>query len=623
MRQRNTNYGGSFMNKNSINTNEMSPIKTKSQFKECSIFDRHLQFMIKSKYMQRNANQESKQDSFNMHFKDPLSPTDLQAQTQEEIFRTYTAFKRPINFMNYSTYDYDLINGQPSPEHLKQFFDKRMDYKQQRQELKLQYDLREDEQKRIGNMTQQKYKENNVMIKDRLKKLKFHILKNIKNIKQDPIRSQSTNSRLMNHSIMESQLKYNVVGQGHLNGFSTQKSSYTGQLHQQQIQNVSRNSYQGGINKTFDNQNLNDKNNENIKIIQNAVNKLDFEDIYQNLFTKSNNPKVVPERVKSTDLDYKKKVNGVINLKRNSALPLTSTQIEQNIIKDHQFQPSQDAISLMGQRKIIKKHQFSQEEASNVQKQEDNSYKDDLLSIRSRLTKTNLEILQKGRKDIKSQLSKKSRIGGDTFNTGSDYFNIRAMTVKSREDRFSKLSQPEQGGNATKNNQDAASQIGKKIEMNITITDVKLDDHNKFGKNSHNLEEVEDDDDDEFDEIEELENRYEMEDEVKTLNGHEKAHSNDKDETSTIFSLNKSVGGQSIVSNKSGKPYSDKSAIKINSLEKQLEKEKKEREKLLKIIEKLKDDKQNDHQQNDSQSVTSSKKQIELVSFRGNNKSQR
>ena len=66
----------------------------------------------------------------------PLDARDLKMRTQEEIFNHPNNFKRPINFMNYSTYDFDLINGQ-STVHNQPFMNKRIDYSQHKNEIKI------------------------------------------------------------------------------------------------------------------------------------------------------------------------------------------------------------------------------------------------------------------------------------------------------------------------------------------------------------------------------------------------------------------------------------------------------------------------------------------------------
>eukprot|EP00347_Sterkiella_histriomuscorum_P022945 403336548 len=506
----------------------------------------HRQEFLKTKYQQKNANQESGNDSFNMHMKDPLNPTDLQNQTQEEIFQTLAAFKKPLNFMNYSTNDYDLINNLPTTDHITKFFDKRVDYQNNFKEvMRTQYIDRMDNQLRIQGMTHSKYKEEQNKIQERMRKLKSHIIKNIQQAKVHKSQKQSLNRTI---------------------DLVQDKSNNKEEL---------RSNYTSGLNSLF-----------------------------ANLFSK-NNKKMLLDKHSANDY-IKQKSNSILQMKRNSALPIQQTPQTFNEFNRDKLQNSQnqtlgqvqirdlDQISLMGERKAIKKHQFTQEDAiiDKTYNNQSQNRDQDNISVRSRLTKSNLEQLQrdKNRKDMQSQMS---RIGNNTLRDNSEYVSkMRSASVMShmngrREpvDKLTKLTQPlftNKNLESKKVNQDTQTQIGS-IPIHINDNLKAIEAPNAIEDTLYENEDLEED----LEDQEELQNRYEGLDEVKSLNDceiHTQRQLNDQDETKSVFSQAsqaKSIGEKS--------KFSEKSIVKITKLERQLDKERKEREKLMKIIEDLKE----------------------------------
>jgi hypothetical protein len=74
-----------------------------------------------------SSNFETEGDLFRPDIKEPLVPTDLQTQTQKEIFKRATVFKKPLNYMNYSNTDFNLINNE-AEKMSQSFFDRRVDF---------------------------------------------------------------------------------------------------------------------------------------------------------------------------------------------------------------------------------------------------------------------------------------------------------------------------------------------------------------------------------------------------------------------------------------------------------------------------------------------------------------
>jgi hypothetical protein len=52
-----------------------------------------------------------------MHYKALLGAAELEATTHAEIFRTAANGRKPLNYMNYSHCDYELISGAPLAPH--------------------------------------------------------------------------------------------------------------------------------------------------------------------------------------------------------------------------------------------------------------------------------------------------------------------------------------------------------------------------------------------------------------------------------------------------------------------------------------------------------------------------
>jgi len=65
---------------------------------------------LRQKYS-KNVNNESGEKSFEIQSKQPLNMEDLGKKTQEEIFLIPHYYRKPLNFMNYSNQEYDVING--------------------------------------------------------------------------------------------------------------------------------------------------------------------------------------------------------------------------------------------------------------------------------------------------------------------------------------------------------------------------------------------------------------------------------------------------------------------------------------------------------------------------------
>ncbi len=66
---------------------------------------------------------------------------ELSNRTHEEIFKSTNCQRRPLNFMNHSHIEYDLINNQArNKQHIEQFFNRRIDYNAQAKEIKQMYD---------------------------------------------------------------------------------------------------------------------------------------------------------------------------------------------------------------------------------------------------------------------------------------------------------------------------------------------------------------------------------------------------------------------------------------------------------------------------------------------------
>lgn len=59
----------------------------------------------------------------------PLSPKTLSKQTYLEIFNSYKqSMRKPLNFINYSNEDYNVISNNITGELYNQFINKRLDY---------------------------------------------------------------------------------------------------------------------------------------------------------------------------------------------------------------------------------------------------------------------------------------------------------------------------------------------------------------------------------------------------------------------------------------------------------------------------------------------------------------
>lgn len=99
---------------------------------------KHREEYLRNKYQLQNANQESNNNSLNVanDKNQTMTQQELQKATHEEIFKTMSNFKKPLNFINYSHTDYDLINNLPSSRHLQPFMDMKVDYQTQLKDMK-------------------------------------------------------------------------------------------------------------------------------------------------------------------------------------------------------------------------------------------------------------------------------------------------------------------------------------------------------------------------------------------------------------------------------------------------------------------------------------------------------
>ena len=96
----------------------------------------------------------------------------LEEQTQKEIFQCQKKFKKPINFINYSDQDYNILNHVNLAEDTyygSHFLTKRVDYPA----------LLKREAQRVDN----KWKEESLKIQERLRQHRSHITRNIQMVR--------------------------------------------------------------------------------------------------------------------------------------------------------------------------------------------------------------------------------------------------------------------------------------------------------------------------------------------------------------------------------------------------------------------------------------------------------
>lgn len=97
--------------------------------KDCGLFDTKLNFTVKQeeaffkrekylreKYKDYIAAEDTSPIKGNRTFDEKIAADDLRKVTMKEIFKVSSPSKKPLNYVNYSHHDYNLINGEDLPK---------------------------------------------------------------------------------------------------------------------------------------------------------------------------------------------------------------------------------------------------------------------------------------------------------------------------------------------------------------------------------------------------------------------------------------------------------------------------------------------------------------------------